>query len=131
MSVKSKSTSAKSEAIDRPFDPALLKRAEDTAARYQVLVWSAGGEYFGRGLEMPGVMADGKTPAACFAAVREALGFAVATLLEQGQTPPPPATEGQRTEQVNVRLTPDEKLEIETAAKQRGYRGVADFFRAA
>jgi predicted RNase H-like HicB family nuclease len=132
MSAKSKSTSAKIEAkLDRPFDADTLKRALEIAAQYQVLVWFEDGEYFGRGLEMPGVMADGKTPAACFAAVREALGFAVATLIEQGQTPPPPAVEGQRTEQVNIRLTPMEKLQIETAARQRGYRGVADFFRAA
>ena len=99
-------------------------------SRYQVLVSFEDGEYYGRGLELPGVMADGKTPAACYAATREAMQFTVATMLEDGRTPPPPASEGQRTEQVNIRLTPEEKLEIEKAAQQRGFRGLADFLRA-
>ena len=128
MSVKSKSTSAK---IDRPFAATVLKRAKAIASRYQVIVWFEDGEYFGRGLELPGVMADGKTAAACFAATQEAMQFAVATLLEAGQTPPPSASEGQRTEQVNIRVSAEEKLQLESAAKQRGYRGLADFFRAA
>jgi hypothetical protein len=41
-------------------------------------------------------------------ATREALTVTVATLLESGQTPPPPASENKRTEQVNVRLTLEE-----------------------
>jgi predicted RNase H-like HicB family nuclease len=136
MSARLKSTSAKRNtrrgaALDRPFAPDLLRRADEIAKRYQVVIWPEDGGYFGRGVEMPGVMADGKTPAACYAAVYEALKVNVATLLEQGQTPPPAATEGQRTEQVNVRLTPEERLQLDAAAKQRGYRGLADFFRAA
>ncbi len=57
---------------------------------------------------MPLVMSDGKTPDACVRATREALTVTVATLLESGQTPPPPASENKRTEQVNVRLTLEE-----------------------
>jgi uncharacterized protein (DUF1778 family) len=33
--------------------------------------------------------------------------------------------------QVNVRLTPDEKLALEEAASQLGYQGISDFLRAA
>ena len=126
MSGKSKDTSGK---IDRPFAADMLKRAKEIARRYQVIVWFEDDEYYGRGLELPGVMADGKTAAACHAAVQEAMQFAVATLLEQGETPPPAAVEGQRVEQMNIRLTAEEKLELETAAKQQGYRGLGDFVR--
>jgi hypothetical protein len=30
-----------------------------------------------------------------------------------------------------VRLTPEERLQLEAAARQRGFRGLADFFRGA
>src|SRR5437762_3342288 len=115
MSVKSRNTSAADKRrLSRPFAPEVRRRAAAVAARYQVVVWAADGEYYGRGVEMPGVMADGKTPGACVAAVRRALTAAVATAIERGETPPPPAAEGARTEQVNVRLSPEEKLALET-----------------
>jgi predicted RNase H-like HicB family nuclease len=132
MSGRSKSTSAKNRArLSRPFHREVLKRAAEVAERYQVVLWFADGEYYGRGVEMPGVMADGRTPDACVAAVREALTAAVATAIELGEAPPPPAAEGARTEQVNIRLSPEEKLLLETAARQQGFRGVADYLRAA
>jgi predicted RNase H-like HicB family nuclease len=86
------STSAK---IDRPFDRENLRAARELASQYQVVVWSEDGEYYGRGVELPGVMADGKTPAECLEATREALTYAVAAVRETGQTPPL-AWEGQR-----------------------------------
>jgi uncharacterized protein (DUF1778 family) len=52
-------------------------------------------------------------------------------MLEQGQSPPPPASEEMRVEQVNVRLTAEEKLALETAAQSKGYKGLSDFVRAA
>lgn len=42
----------------------------------------------------------------------------------------PPATTGRRTEQVNVRLTADEKLLLEASAQRKGYSGLSDFIRA-
>ena len=99
--------------------------------RYQVVLWSADGEYYGRGVEMPGVMADGKTPAECVAAVRQALSAAVATAIELGESPPPPASEGARTEQVNIRFSAEEKLALDTAARQQGFRSVSDYVRHA
>ena len=50
---------------------------------------------------------------------------------EQGETPPPPAGEGARTEQVNIRFSAEERLALETAARQQGFRGVSDYVRAA
>src|SRR5436190_19269731 len=102
MSVKSKSTSAADKRrLSRPFAPEVLRRAAAVAARYQVVVWAADGEYYGRGVEMPGVMADGKTPRACVAGGRRALTAAGATAIERGGTPPPPPAAGARTGQVN------------------------------
>lgn len=128
MSVKSKRSA---EAIDRPFARATLAEAGQIASRYQVIVSAEEGWWYGRGLEMPHVFGDGKTAAQCIENTREALSGAVALLLEQGQTPPAAAREGTRTQQVNVRLTPEEKLVLETTAKRKGFKGLSDFLRAA
>lgn len=127
MSAKSKNSSAR---IDRPFDAAILRRARQIADGYQIILQFEDGLYYGRGLEMPTVMNHGKTPDACVRATRDILTTAVAYLLEKGETPPAPASENKRTEQVNVRLTPEEKLLLEEAARSKGYRGVSDFVRS-
>jgi hypothetical protein len=53
----------------------------------------------------------------CVADTREAFVGVVAYLIEQGQRPPAPAQAGTRSEQVNVRLTAEEKLLLEAAAR--------------
>jgi predicted RNase H-like HicB family nuclease len=116
-------------AIDRPFESALLKRAVEIASAYQIILQFEDGEYYGRGLEMPLVMNDGKTPDECVRATRESLISAVATLLEKGEQPPAPASEAKRSEQVNVRLTVEEKLLLDEAARRRGFKGLGDFVR--
>ena len=128
MSVKSRKSSRK---VERPFDRQLLKRAAQVADQYQIIIHFEDGEYFGRGLELPNVMSEGRTPDACVAATRDALTIAVAYLLESGQAPPSPASEAKRSEQVNVRLTPEEKLMLEDAARRKGFRGISDFIRNA
>ncbi len=127
MPAKSKNSS---KVIDRPFDAALLRRAASIASQYQIVLQFEDGEYYGRGLEMPYVMGDGKTPDRCVKATRESLTVAVATALEAGETPPAPASGGKRSEQVNVRLTTEEKLLLESAARSRGFKGLGDFVRA-
>jgi predicted RNase H-like HicB family nuclease len=117
-------------AIDCPFDRTVLDQARRIAGRYQIILQFEDGEYFGRGLEMPFVMGDGKTPDACVRATREALTIAVATLLELDESPPSPASENKRSEQINVRVTPDEKLLLEQAARTHGFRGIGDYVRS-
>jgi len=87
--------------------------------------------FLGRSLEMPLVMADGSTPAACVAETLEATTLVVASMMERGETPPPPAAEGRRDVQLNVRLTALERSAIDAAAKREGFRSVSDFVRSA
>ena len=129
-SKRSNGSSAKRKAVDRPFDPAVLSHARSIVRDYR-LVLEPDEElgYIGSAIEMPTVFTDAKTPDACVKATREALTVAVATLLELGKHPP--SGRHQRTQQVNVRLTPDERLALDEAASRLGFKGVSDFVRAA
>jgi len=136
MSVKSRNSSRKTtrtrKAIDRLFAPAIRRQARDLALRYRLILEESKDDGFlGSSLEMPGVFADGKSPGDCVTAVREALTAAIATMLELGQTPPQPASSARRQEQINIRVTPEEKLRLAEAARARGYRGISDYVRSA
>jgi predicted RNase H-like HicB family nuclease len=128
MSARSKNSS---ERLDRPFDKTILRRAREIANQYQIILHFEDGLYYGRGLELPTAMNHGRTPDECVRATRDILTTAVAYMIESRQTPPSPASENKRSEQINVRLTPEEKLLIEEAARAKGYRGVSDFVRSA
>lgn len=135
MCAKSRKSSTKkgtrnSRKVDRPFAAAVLAQAREAAAKYQIIVQSEDGEWYGRGLEMPHVFGDGPTAEKCVDNTREALTAAVAYLLESGQRIPLAAESGRRNEQVNVRLTAEEKLLLEASAKRKGFSGLSDFIRA-
>ncbi|HOB74359.1 MAG TPA: type II toxin-antitoxin system HicB family antitoxin [Phycisphaerae bacterium] len=116
--------------IRRPIDEKVLKKAKQIARQYRVIVEPAGrAGYIGRSIEMPGVMADGKTPAACIEAMYESLAFGVAVMLEMGETPPLPCNK-RRDSQINVRVTAEEKFFLEDTARRRGFKGISDFLRA-
>jgi predicted RNase H-like HicB family nuclease len=116
----------------RPFDRDILHRAQALAAKYQVVVWHDDDEdcYYGRGVELPLAMGDGQTAEDCVKATHEAFVSVLATLLESGQAVPAPATAGKRDQQVNVRLSSDERLILESAARKQGFTGISDFVRA-
>jgi len=80
---------------------------------------------------MPYAMSDGPTIAACAANTLEATAASIATLLEDGRRPPAPSRDAVRTQQVNIRLSNDEKLQLEAAAKREGFRSVSDYVRSA
>jgi hypothetical protein len=115
-------------AMDRPFDPEILRQARAIANEYQIVVAFEDGEYYGRGVELPGTGDGGKTPALCLEKTRKALVDTVAYLLESGQTPPAPAREGARDQQINIRLSSHERLLLETKAGQSG-TGISDYVR--
>jgi predicted RNase H-like HicB family nuclease len=116
--------------MDSPFAADVLAKARETAGRYQIVMQLDEEQWYGRGLEMPNVFGDGSTPEACIRNTREALTAAAAYLIEQGERLPAPAASGRRTEQVNVRLTADEKVLLEASAKRKGFSGLSDFIRA-
>jgi predicted RNase H-like HicB family nuclease len=118
-------------ALERPFESEIWAHADEVAGAYRfVLEPDRLHGWIGKVLEFPTVFERGATPEDCLRRTREALRVAVAVMLERGETPPV-AMPDARNQQVNVRLTPDEKLLFEGAARQGGYRGMSDFLRAA
>jgi predicted RNase H-like HicB family nuclease len=117
-------------ALKAPFKTATIQAARRLADSYDLILRYEDDEWYAHALEYPEAMGDGKTPENCVRATRQALTVAVAAMIESGQTPPPPAREGLRTEQVNVRLTAEERTLLENKAKGKGFRGLSDFIRA-
>lgn len=112
------------------FKASVLRKAKKMAADYRiVLEKNERLGFIGSSVELPTVFADAKTPDKCYKATQEALMVAVATMIECGQRPPQPASAGRRTEQVNVRLTAEEKLLFSNAAMNLGFKGISDFIR--
>ena len=104
--------------------------AREIADSYRIILHHEDGLYYGRGLELPDAMNHGRRPTSASRATRDILTTAVAYLLENGETPPAPASENKRTEQINIRLTPEEKLVLEETARSKGFRGISDFVRS-
>ena len=113
-----------------PFRPAILQKAREIAQGYKLTIEKSDRlGYVGSSVELPTVFADGDTPEKCYEATQKALSVAVAAMLEAGQTPPQSATFMKRTAQVNIRLTPEEKALIASAAAKAGFKGLGDFIR--
>jgi predicted RNase H-like HicB family nuclease len=72
-------------ACDRPFEPTLLRRAREIADRYHITLHFEDGDYYGRAVEMPDVMNDGKTPDECIENTRQILTTVIAYQLEKGE----------------------------------------------
>jgi len=124
-------TKTKSMDLRRAFKASVLRKAKKMAADYRiVLERDERLGFIGSSVEIPTVFADAKTPEKCYKATQEALMVAVATMIECGQRPPQPASAGRRTEQVNVRLTAEEKLLFANAAMNLGFKGISDFIRS-
>lgn len=117
--------------LDAPFAAEILHAARQQAQSYTLLLSQEDGAFTGAWLEFPGVIATGKTRQAAHTEAIELLVSAIATLLEAGEELPLPATEQQRTEQVNIRLTRLERTRLESFAKQQGFRTVSDYMRFA
>ncbi len=81
--------------------------------------------FVGRMIEMPGVVAEGKSADECIEKLRTQALDEVARIVREGQRPP---VAGRRSEQVNIRLTPLEKMLVEDAAYQQGCT-LSDFLR--
>ena len=122
---------AKGKDIAAPFDRKILAAARRIVDQYDIVLRREEGEWYGHALEYPEAMGDGKTVEECVEETRKALIAGVATMLEEGQTPPAPARNNVRTVQVNIRLTAEEKALLEKRSRRKGFRGVSDYVRAA
>jgi predicted RNase H-like HicB family nuclease len=115
---------------DKKLDRRYVEQAIPIAEQYQLVIWFEDGEYFGRGVELPYAFGDGKTIEQCAANTRDAFITAVAGYLQDGRTPPAPAREGKRDQQINVRLSSQERLLLEAKAQQAGTTGLSEYIRA-
>jgi predicted RNase H-like HicB family nuclease len=126
MSRKSKNLTVGAE---QKLDRRYLKQAIPIAEQYQLVIWFEDGEYYGRGVELPYAFGDGKTIEQCAANTRDAFVTAIAGYLQDGRTPPAPAREGKRDQQINVRLSSQERLLLEAKAQQAGTTGLSEYIR--
>lgn len=117
--------------LSRPFDAAVLAKARELAAQYRLVIEADDDVgYVGCTVELPLVMGGGSTVQACARDVLEATTLSIATTLERGEKPPSPAKEGKRDQQINIRLSAEEKLRLEGLAAREGFRSLSDFVRA-
>ena len=121
----------KSKAKSGPFDKAILAAAERIIDAYDIVMRREEGEWVGHALEYPEAVGVGRTVQQCMAETRKSLLAGVAAMLEDGAAPPVPARQNVRSEQVNLRLTPEEKAVLESRSRTKGFRGIADYVRAA
>ena len=130
-SARKKTTRRESPPIDRPFDPKVLKEAESIARSYRFTVEQCDDGYVGSTVEMSSVIGLGDTPMTAIQETIELLISAIATMIELDQPVPASASSHKRDQQVNIRLSSDEKLRLEEAARREGFRSVSDFIRSA
>ena len=117
---------------NRPFDPKTLRDAGRIVDGYRVILErnEENGLYYGRGIEYPYLLGHGRTPVAAYEMARNGLIAAVATDLERGERPPAPADQA-RSQQINLRVSATEKLQLEDPARRKGFRSVSDYVRTA
>lgn len=114
------------------LDKSILSKAEKIVAEYRLIIQRDKRlGFIGNSIELPHVYADAKTAGACIKRTRKALKIAVATLLEAGLKPPFSDFDIKRTEQVNIRLTAQEKEILSNAASNLGFEGISAFARHA
>lgn len=117
--------------LDAQKDRELLERARALAEAYRMTLQSDGqGGYVGSSVELPRVFAEGPDVESCVRSTCEALAGAVALMWKTGRTPPAAMRERRRDEQINLRVSADEKLLLEASARQQGFRSVSDFVRS-
>ena len=134
-STPSRTNSAASTAAEvksGPFARSIIREAKAIADQYRLIVRpNDNGRFKANVLELPLVFAHGATASESLEKCQEMARFALSCMLEAGERPPAPMGENKRSEQVNIRLSLEEKLRFEEAARQQGFRGVSDFIRAA
>lgn len=110
---------------DAPGD-VVVKRARQIAAGYRLLIErDLAGGYVGSCVELPTAFAHGDTIEECAAATQDAILGGVVALLELGRQPP---ERSKRSAQINIRVTPYERMLLQEAAGGAGQR-VSEYVR--
>ncbi len=116
--------------FDAPFASEILEQARRIAGGYRIIIRpSETLGYVASILELPLVFTDGKTQEQCLKNAMFGAETMIATMLEAGQAPP--SSSSRRTEQINLRLTSEEKLILEEESQRKGFKGLSDYVRAA
>jgi hypothetical protein len=111
-------------------DRLILLRAKKIVEDYRITIEKDGKCAFtGGSLELPAISANGKTPKICYEATKTALITAVAIMIQSGKKPPESNPTRKRTKQVNIRLTPYEKILLTEAAFKNGFDDLSGFVR--
>ncbi|HMN41527.1 MAG TPA: hypothetical protein PKE29_11830 [Phycisphaerales bacterium] len=126
----SRSSDTAARALSRPFSAAALAKARRIAEGYRLVITpDPDVGFFGYTLEMPLAMGEGRSIAACARSVLDSTVAAIAAMIEQGQRPPAADSGLRRDQQVNIRLSAEEKLRLEALSKREGFRSLSDFVR--
>ena len=117
--------------VDSEVGDLVGRDAFERASKFGIVITrSAGGKFIGTVREFPNVLVQESDAARCHEAMTTVLALAIADMLKGGRPVPSPG-DVRRNVQVNVRLTDEEKRQIEAAGHIRGFSGVSDFMRTA
>lgn len=109
--------------------PELVQRARDIVQNYSMFISPHSKKGFrGRSVEFPEILVHAPDRASCLKKLEQVLTQVVLTVLKDGGTVPRPS-DGRMTEQLNFKLTFDQKLLVENLASQRGFSGLSEFIR--
>ncbi len=123
-------TKSKSKNLDKHISKSVLGSSEKIARAYHLILEEHERLGFTAScIEFPTVFADGKSANECVRGIRKALTYAVATMIESGDTPPESFVEKKRNLQVNIRLNYEEKTLLSSVSRSRGFKGLSDFIR--
>jgi len=111
------------------YSDAIFQKAVELARSYHIVVReSATGGFIANCAELPVSIHRDQAEDALKAA-RHAAEVGIATILEDGEEPPAPIEFHRRTEQVNVRMSVEDKRLIQKACEAKGISSLSEFFR--
>ena len=118
------------EPLQLDSDEALIREARVRALEFNIVVSQRdSGKYVGFAREFPRHFGIGGSVEECFHKTRDAIVGAVALSMKLGEPIPEPVRDLRRHEQVNIRLTIEEKAMLQAAADADGARSLSDFVR--
>jgi len=109
----------------RPFAPAVVRRAREIVDGYQIVVRVEDGKFIGRGQDSPECIGIGPTAAAAVDQTRAAMVAGSRSCSNAAGPRRPPRSNGPGRSRSISHLSAEEKMALDTAARQHGFRGAA------